>query len=92
MSSHPRFNGQAFSIDDPRSNGWYSRKHQNGRAHMEARQEEEARIYEREKVLEDNRKARKARSPQQQINVLDKRLGKGVGAKKERKRLLRKIK
>lgn len=30
---------------------------------------------------------RDTRSPKQQIKLLDKRLGKGVGAKKERKRL-----
>ena len=39
----------------------------------------------------DNAAARAKRSPQEQINVLDKRLGKGVGATKERARLASKI-
>lgn len=39
----------------------------------------------------DNAAARAKRSPQDQIALLDKRLGKGVGATKERNRLATKL-
>jgi len=45
-----------------------------------------ARNYRRKTALERN-EARSERSPQQQLAVLDERLGKGVGAEKERARL-----
>lgn len=44
----------------------------------------------REEALE-RQKERDSRSAQQQLAFLDKRLGKGVGASKERKRLQSKI-
>jgi len=40
----------------------------------------------------ENIKARKSRTPAQQLKTLDDRLGVGIGAKKERLRLSREIK
>lgn len=42
-------------------------------------------------TLKDNQEARAKRTPQQQLDLLDAKLGEGVGAKKERARLLKKI-
>lgn len=39
-----------------------------------------------------NQEARAKRSPEEQLDVLDKKLGKGIGAKKERAKLLAQIK
>ena len=41
---------------------------------------------------EARRKLRRSRTPQQQLSLLDKKLGKGIGAKKERKKLEKKMK
>ncbi len=42
---------------------------------------------ERRDIARANAAGRKQRTPQQQLDLLDKRLGKGVGAAKERERL-----
>lgn len=49
-----------------------------------------AREYRRKTAVERD-EARRDRSPQQQLAMLDERLGKGVGAKRERARLKRLI-
>ncbi len=42
---------------------------------------------DKSQLRQENIRARKSRTPAQQIKVLDDRLGEGVGAKKERARL-----
>ena len=56
-------------------------------AQREAYEKWAAKQKEKLLVTENNRAARKKRSPQQQLEMLDKRLGHGVGAKKERAKL-----
>lgn len=69
--------------------GWHSRRHQTAEAHFAAREAwqglhgPEARR-QRAKECEA---ARVPRAPEEQLAVLDERLGKGVGARKERTRL-----
>ena len=41
-------------------------------------------------IADENAEARASRTNKQQLAMLDKRLGKGIGAKKERKRLAEK--
>lgn len=45
----------------------------------------------RKKIAEKNSEDRMSRSSQEQLTILDKRLGKGVGALKERARLQKQI-
>lgn len=46
------------------------------------------RFNERGELAEELKKRRAKRNPEQQLMLLDKRLGKGEGAKQERKRLM----
>lgn len=60
---------------------WFSRRHQTADAHLEAKALREAR---RDK---SRQRVPVKRTPQQQLNELDRRLGVGVGAVRERARL-----
>jgi hypothetical protein len=51
----------------------------------------QAKIDERYEIAASNRSERAKRSPYQQLKVLDRRLGIGKGAKKERARLAGKV-
>lgn len=67
--------------------GWYSNRHKTAEAHNDWRARRDARVVVWEETMRENERARAKRTPQQQITVLDERLGKGKGAVKERKRL-----
>ena len=60
-------------------------------AHAKAREVRKARIEAQWKALEARQEARAARTPEQQLAVLDERLGKDVGAVNERARLNKQI-
>ncbi len=70
---------------DPRiDSNWFSRDHQTSEAHMQAHRTREERDRKKFFGPEERAKARTNRTPQEQLAVLDARLGKGIGAKKER--------
>ena len=56
-------------------------------AHAKARKDWQDRLETKAENVLKRQSARASRSPQQQINLLDKRLGKGKGAQRERARL-----
>lgn len=74
-----------------RNPGWFSRRHPDRVAHEQSRQNREKKVADQERRHDLMRAARAERSPEQQIAVLDARLGAGIGAKKERARLTAQI-
>lgn len=74
-------------IDKRKTEGWFSRRHKTAEAHNEARAKRDTRVAQWEATMRENEQERAKRSPSQQLALLDKRLGKGRGAKKERARL-----
>jgi hypothetical protein len=65
--------------------GWFSRRHQDGTSHSSAIATFQARkIAKKERAKLD---VTKYKTPENQILALDKRLGKGIGAVRERARL-----
>lgn len=65
----------------------FSRRHMTAEPLNLSRVAKEAKVEHWLEVMEYNAQERAKRSAAQQLAVLDKRLGKGVGAKRERKRL-----
>ena len=72
--------------------GWFSRRHRTSEAHLTAQHAKEERIAKWDDTIHYNAQDRAKRSPQQQLDELDARLGKEIGAKKERKALKAQIK
>jgi hypothetical protein len=64
------------------------RKHANNEANTEAREAWLRKRTDRKASAKKRQKAAAKRTPKQRLNLLDKRLGKGCGAKKERAKLL----
>ena len=77
-----------FDASDPRvTKGWFSRRNATSEKYLDSREAQEDRVQDWLECMAENAKARAKRSPKQQLALLDKRLGKGKGAVKERKRL-----
>lgn len=71
--------------------GWFSWRHPNNVAHEAAKARRMARLEAWQKSFLTIALARAERSPKMQLALLDKRLGRGQGAAKERARLLKQI-
>lgn len=88
MAVHPRWPAnQSFHADDPRAHGAFSRRYKTSKgldAYREAKQSREA-AQEAAKIAREE--ARVNRSNAEQLALLDSRLGEGLGARKERRRL-----
>lgn len=66
----------------------FSRRHQTSEAHNAARAARQARVDEKAAASAERDAAAKARTPEEQLQRLDSRFGMGVGASRERRRLL----
>ena len=78
-----------ISTNDPRrTKVWFSRRHATSEAHLLSVENKRAREAKWRATMYSFEAERANRSPSEQLKVLDQRLGKGKGAKKERKRLL----
>lgn len=72
--------------------GWFSRRHQTSTEHYAVKEARYAKQDAKLANVEIRQIAASERTPRQQLNRLDKRLGKGLGAESERARLNAKIK
>ena len=72
---------------DARNAGWFSRRHMDSEPNREAREAYQNRQLRKEREHNERIEERSKRSNEEQIALLDARLGVGVGAVKERARL-----
>jgi hypothetical protein len=72
--------------EESKPKGWFSRRHSTGEAHQQAQLHHRTKS-DRKQIADERRALADTRDPQQRINELDARLGKGRGAHKERERL-----
>jgi hypothetical protein len=77
--------------DSNKNPGWFSRKHQTPAAHIKSREVKFKLEKDQFLSIDDRLVERNERSSQEQIELLDKRLGVGIGAMKERNRLAKQI-
>ncbi len=84
---------QQSGATEAQKKGWFSRRHETAGPHREAvAAYKKAHGSEaRQMRAEIRRETREGRSPQEQLVMLDSRLGDGVGAQKERARLQKMI-
>lgn len=74
-------------LDPVTQAGWFSRRHATSEAHDQTREQHGIARELRAEGVTSRKAARDALTARQQLNKLDRRLGKGVGATKERARL-----
>ena len=82
---------EVISSSSVKNPGWFSRKYKTREGLDQYRASQEDKEADWLATMDENRAARNKRTPTQQLARLDKILGKGVGAKKERARLFLKI-
>jgi hypothetical protein len=71
----------------PKQPGWFSRRYKTSEGLVKSRLAKELRVEDWLATMEEHEAARAKRSVAEQLAVLDQRLGKNKGAKKERARL-----
>ncbi|MBI4068468.1 hypothetical protein HY413_03625 [Candidatus Kaiserbacteria bacterium] len=83
----PRFETSKIA----KANRWFSRRHSNRDAHEEVRSVREHRRLKKVADADVRMAYAAARTPQEQLARLDAKLGKGIGAVKERAKLVARI-
>ena len=77
--------------EDSKKKGWFSKRYQTSAAYLLSKERRLQKEYDQFADAADRARERNLRTPEEQLAVLDKRLGKDVGAKRERKRLDKQI-
>lgn len=76
-------------VAEEKKKGWHSRRHETSRENGDARAAYQAEHgpEARQRKADKREETRETRTPQEQLALLDRRLGVGVGARRERTRL-----